>query len=528
MAQIPFRANLQTQSFPLLSELSGRTVIVGQQDQTYVPGVSVPQNGGVPADIGVPQLYYAHNIMPSTYGYQSVGYRNEIAAVEGSVDFKTPLLVQGAQISGERPIPTGTKCYMALAGAGASKVYVMLPGNTTWMAVNGAPTITATTKLTVATVNGVSYINFSLIGTYIYNNFTNTLIARVLDGIDKTKITDLAASNGYLAAFSQTAVSWSSVVDVEDFVPTEESGAGGGSIQELKGAIITTTNTSLGLLIFSENNVVSMIYSGNADFPWNFKEVPSSGGISSPSQVSLEQIAGYYQTYSTNGMQQIGHTGAKTINPQITDFVSGSRFEDYDMETDTFTETNFNWTMRKAIAVVADRYVVVSYGLDPAAPMTHAIVLDVTQGRMGKLRVTHTGCFELRSLAPGVTETPRGSLAFIQTNGVVKTVDFGFDAPAPDAVLFLGKYQMVRQRMTELHEVELENVNIGADFSVTALPTLDGKTYIAAQDGYLLEENPDFRRYTFRDIVGTNISLRMKGRFNMISLLLWMSQHGRR
>lgn len=538
MAQIPFRANTQTMSFPLLSELSGQTVIVPQQDQTFVPGVSVPSTASegasqVPADRGIPQIYYAHNVMPSTYGYQSVGYDllysglNWLGVPPSAVDFNTAKPIQGGQIISDMPAATGYKTYITAPKIGANSVFTLEPTGKNWQMVVGSPVIAADTEITVATVNGVSYIFFSKIGAYIYNNNTNTLIPRTLAGLDVSKVLGIVSSNGYLFAYTADSVAWSSVVNVEDFVPSDVSGAGGGSVQEARGNIVTCRTTSLGLILYTTANAVSVIYSGNADFPWNFKHISSSGGISDPELVSEEQTGGFQQVYSTNGFQQIGHTGCKTVSPQMTDFIAGHLFEDYDTGTGEFISTEFDWIMRKSLAVIADRYIVVSYGLYPTEDFTHAIVLDTSQNRLGKLKITHASCFELRSLNPEVTETPRGSLAFLQSNGDVRAVNFNFNAPASDSILFMGKYQYVRQRGLEIHQVELENVKVGADFVLRAFPTLDGKNYLPSKVGYLAEASGNYRKFLFSDLVGKNISLLFTGRFNIVSLVLWFSPHGR-
>lgn len=533
MAQIPFRANLQTMSFPLLSELSGRTIIVPGQDQTYVRGVSIPPDGQVPADVGIPQIYYAHNVMPSTQGFQSVGYDTVYSGIDwmgvtpAPVQFETCTLIQGGQIVSDKPASTGYKTYIANPKSGDNSVFTLNPTTKMWQLVLGAPTLAPDTEITVATVNGVSYIFFSKIGCYVYNNFTNTLIKRTLAGLDEPSVLGIVSANGYLFAYTSTAVAWSSVVNVEDFVPSDVSGAGGGNPQEAKGNIVSAKVTALGLILYTTANAVSVIYSGNADFPWNFKSIPSSGGIASADLISSEQAGGFQQVYSTNGLQQIGHTGAKTVQPQITDFIAGQLFEDYDSATGKFNSVEFNWVMRKGLAVVADRYSVISYGLYPDATMTHAIVLDLAQNRMGKLKILHNSCFELRSLQATVTETPRGSIAFLQPDGTVRAVDFNFNTLVEDSVLFLGKYQYIRQRMIELFQVEFENIKVGADFGIEAYPALDGKNYQTPQSGYLAASDGNYRSYYFHDMVATNISLLLKGRFNLISLILWFAPHGR-
>ena len=72
MAQVTIRANLSSVQVPLLTEEFGRSVIVRQQDLNYVP--TVTSKADADKDIGIPQVYYGHNIMPTSYGYRSVAF----------------------------------------------------------------------------------------------------------------------------------------------------------------------------------------------------------------------------------------------------------------------------------------------------------------------------------------------------------------------------------------------------------------------------------------------------------------------
>lgn len=535
MAQLVFRVNLQGMFFPLLSELSGRTVIVGDQDHTYQLDLSVPRDGQIPIDRALPQVYYAHNIMPSTYGYQSVGYDVEYSGVDwigeepAQVYFKSAEMIQAGRIDGTRPQSLNYATYFALAGVGAKSCFVLDPARRMWRLVQGAPdTITSSTKVTYATVNGVTYIYFSKIGAYIYDSSTNTLIRRTLKGLQESTLLGLVSSSGYLISYTETAIAWSSVVDVEDFEVSDVSGAGGGNVQEARGAIVGATTTASGILLFTRVNVVAVIFSGNADFPWNFRSIPSSGGVADSSLISNEQISGYYQYYSTNGLQRIATNGCSTIFPDVTDFISGRVYEDLDVSTGELTVERLTWDMQKSLAVVADRYLAISYGRDPNSELTHAIVVDVAQQRMGKLRKEHGSIFELRELNVSQVETPRGSLALLQKDGTILTVNFDTAAPAPDTALLLGKYQYVRQRWLELHTVECENIRKGADFSILSLPTQNGKDIVKdlIEVGYPLEEGEDCREFAFQKSVGLNVSLLLRGRFNLISLILNMYPHG--
>ena len=527
MAQIPYRSNLQSMTFPLLSELSGRTVINPQTDNTYQRFMS--SDGQSPVDTGIPSIFYCHNVMPSTYGWQSVTYYNAYNPPAGptNLDFeRTELIYCGQTVAGGGVTGTGSKTYISIVGTGGGAVYALAPGFGTWIQVAGAPVLPAGCVISVATINGVSYIYFSNVGCYIYNNNSNTLIPRTLAGLNAAEIIGIVAANGYLNAFTLTGVAWSSTVNVEDFVPSDTSGAGGGQVQEAKGDIVTAVATSLGYILYTKENAVSAIYSGNSSFPWNFKAIPASGGISSVDVVSQQQAAGYQQVYSTNGMQQVAHQRCNTVVPNITDFIAGNVFEDFDSSTNTFTVSKFDWAMRKKLAVVADRYVVISYGQFPNADLTHALVLDLAQTRMGKLKITHTSCFELRSLNSQVTELPRDSLAFLQKDGTIKVIDFSLMQAAPDAVLIMGKFQYVRQKMLELNFLEVENVEVGDNFTALALPSLNGKNFGTAIPGYLLETAENYRKFSWDGAIGVNVSWLFKGTFNINSLVGWFSLVG--
>lgn len=532
MAQIPYRANLQSMTFPLLSELSGRTVINPQADNTYARYVS--SDGQSPIDTGIPQIFYCHNVMPATYGWQSIRFNTVYLPPTDStgLDFERTERIYGAQVisTGTPPVEsitsTGFKTQIAIAKVGDNAVYVVDPATNRWKAALGAPSLPAGTIMSIATVNGASYIYFSNIGCYIYNNNTNQLIERVLAGLNKTTTIGIVAANGYLNAYNKTGVVWSSTVNVEDFVPSDTSGAGGGQVQEARGDIVTAVPTNLGYILYTKENAVSVIFSGNAEFPWNFKAIPASGGVSSAEVVSQEQAAGFQQVYSTNGMQQVTHARCATVTPNVTDFIAGNTFEDFDSVNNKFVVTKFDWAMRKKLSVVCDRYIIVSYGLLPDADMTHALVLDLTQTRMGKIKLTHTSCFELRSLNSAVTELPRDSIAFLQRDGTVKVVDFSLLESADDSVLIMGKYQYVRQKLLELNQLEIENVEVSDTFSAWALPSLNGKNLGTAVAGYLQESTDNYRKYTWDGQIGTNVSWMFKGTFNINSLIGWFSLTG--
>lgn len=516
MAQIPYRANTQTSLFPLLSQLSSQTVIDPSADHTYVRAMN-PSETAAPTDFGIPQVMYAHNVMPSTYGFQSVGFIDQYPAYGGGVNFENASLV----ISTDR-----IRTYVAPDYKVSGTLYFLSQAGT-WVQAAGAPTgLHAGTPVSTATVNGVTYICVATVGTYRYTVGTNTLEKVTLQGLDDANVRGVVASSGYLITWSRTGVAWSSVNDPLDFVPSDISGAGAGEIQDAAGDIVFCQSTAYGFIVYTTNNAVSVTFSGNATFPFNFKAINAAGGIASSDLVCKEAISSQY-AYTTNGMQQIYHTGGKTTLPFLTDFVAGQLFEDFNEDTNTFEVSYFSTTMRKKLTLVADRYLVLSYGMVQNAEMTHAIVIDIVQTRMGKLKIKHNACFELRNIAPEVIETPRRSIAFLQANGAVKVVDFNTDALNSHGVILYGKYQVARTNETGLEKVQLENVPDATKVTVIDMMSYDGKNFKAQKGGFLMDEQSEgyLKTYLFNTEAKSH-TLLIKGKFNINGLVFWFTAGG--
>lgn len=537
MAQIPFRGNLQAATFPLLSKLAGRTVIDPGPDQTYFQLVSA--NAAAPTDRGVPNVVYAHNVMPSTYGWQSVKYNNvyfappsEEAAIFSDIHFVQ--CTRGGQV----PAPTGTKTYLSLAYdpfAAEAFMYVMDVELGNWRRITGGLThpttgdpfvFTQDTVLTSTTVNGVTYLYASGIGCFLYDDTIDVLLFRELAGLDPVDILGISSSNGYMFAWTINSIAWSSVINVEDFEPSDISGAGGGSLQEAQGAIVGAISTVHGLIIFTEENAVSAVYSGNEEFPWNFKAIPGSGGVANKQQFSLDQAEQYYYAFTTKGIQQVTHLRVNTALPHISDFISGGIFEDFDSVTKVFSTVKLAGAMKKALTTIGDRYVVMSYAVAPEGVFTHAIVLDLLQGRLGKLKVEHTQVFERKDLTFGNIDTPRDIIGFVTSSGLCKALDFDDTAISTDSVLLLGKFQLQRSRLVEAQELELENAGSSGPLEVTVYASPNGKELGNAQPAFLREETENSQQWLLQG-VGINLSILLIGTFNIISYVLWTNPHGR-
>lgn len=505
MAQRLYDISLQGAIFPMLSEQQGRTII----------GATA---GESPSKENRPGIAYCHNVMPSAYGLDSVGFLSPILAFSG--------LPAGRVFSDAREAYGDAKSRLSLAWDDQGSVYALLSGASAWIALPA--TVPATggvgfdvNSVTIATVNGVSYIFYDGISAFNYNETTNQLDAVTLTGLTIAEVLGLVASSGYLVAYTTLAIAWSSTILPTDFAPSQVTGAGGGNVAEIAGDIIFCTTNPLGILVYTAGNVVGGTYTGNARYPWKFREVNDSKGGINLDRVAYEANSGKQYVYSKAGIQAITSSKAEIIIPEVTDFLAGKRFEDYNETTKLYeiTDLTASQTMLKKIKFIASRYLVISYGI---SSFTHALVFDVALNRLGKIRLEHKDVFEYIG---NQAEASKESIAFLLASGEVKTLDFSATADA-SGVLVLGKLQFVRSRNITLHEVEIENVDTGASLEVSTQASLDGKNFTVVE-GTLRSSASNLRTYNFRS-EAKNHSIALFGKFNSVTGQVTYVVEGRR
>lgn len=517
MADIIYRANLKASSFPFLSELFGRSIIVKGPDQTSPIGKSEP---GVTdaSNQGIPQIYYCHNVVPSDNGYKSVGYTTVVSAA-ASGTFEKVIPIRDS---------TGNSADLAITTAGA--LWVRQYGTVPWVAV-GTPPVAGTIagkRMTAGFVSGTSYIYFATVGCYTYDFTTNNMTAVVplWDGTTTVPVTDatclgMTENRGYLIAYTTDQVVWSSTTNPLDFVGSLTTGAGGGNLEGARGIIVTIESVYGGMIIFTNGNAVSAIASDNTRFPYNFMEITGAGGLLDPEFVSYDANSNSVYAYTTAGVQQLSVKSASIVFPEVTDFLSGALFEDYNETTNILSLVNSTTVLTKRLVVIGSRYLVISYGI---GSLTHALFYDSGYKQWGRLKLDHVDCFELGRAS---VETPRKSIAFMQANGTVKIVNMDIVNPESNGVMLVGKFQYVRTRLLQLQAVDLENINAGDTFSLLDLPAADGKNFGTALVGYLQTDSGKFRRYLFHN-TAMNHTLSFKGSFNATSLVLTFNVSGAR
>ena len=512
MAQQVVRLNLSAAAFPFLSEFSGRGIIVKQSDQNYLPTVTSKED--LDKDIGVPSLVYCHNVIATGQGYQSVSYDTRIIA---------PVYEKSGPFNNIFPMIDTSATYKAYLGfTSAGDVYVCNDPYYVWSYV-GFYLGFAGKRITSAYINGVTYLYVDGVSCYRYDFDAGTLVGVTLTGLTPADIKGITAVQGYLIAWSKDTVAWSSLVDPTDFTPSLSTGAGSGSVQEAKGDIVTCVSHGGGMVIYTNQNAVTAIYSANARYPFNFKELSGSGGVSSSDMIAAEANSATHYVYSSSGLQTMSLIACTTTLPELTDFLAGSVFEDFDESTNTLTTTELTSPLIKRLAHVSDRYLVISYGI---TEYTHALIFDTVMRRWSKFRITHVKVFEFQLMTDEVVETPRASFAFLTAAGAVYIANLKPNNASSSGVAILGKIQLIRQRTCTLDSVDVENISEDSIFSCTDLYALDGKNFIE-KAGYLQTSAGLFRRILF-NVTAVNHSLLFKGAFNLVSLVASLHVHGRR
>lgn len=533
MPIISYRANLTAAEFPFIFENSGQTIIVSGVDQAGI----VPA-GQEARDLVVPQILYCHNVVPIKAGIRSCGFRLRIGALPEGGGGKAGHLFSFNDGHSLTPFMFPRVEFDWFKPVGASEPY-------TWTLQETKASTFGNRKYT-ANVNGVQYlcaghdagsIDYDDIRPlYKYNAGVGTFDAVVLTGAPAlSTLHGLLGSFGYLILWDSAQIYWSSTIDPTDFTPSLITGAGNGGIQELHGEIVTCVPTRTGFIIFGQDNAVCAIYTGNLRYPFSFRAIKGCGGITrtsnqpvNPQYLNLTttaSIAAATFALTTAGLQQIEGDAAENVLTSASEFIFGEHFEDYDEDADLFTRTD--GIMPKAIAAVANRFLILSYGVPGQEFFSYALIYDSDYKRWGKVKIDHVSVYEW--ITPGVStsgDEAANSIAFVGIDASVRTVNTNvYDSGSGPGIAFLGKYQLQRGDFCRMQAIEVQNVVQGAAFDVAVYTSLNGRTLQPPVTPMLFENSFQFRGYNL-DTAGINHTVRFAGRFNLNTLVFDFIQAG--
>jgi hypothetical protein len=514
MAQLPYRGNLSSKVFPFLSSQFGRSVINSGMDQAVIGSTAGEASGG---DSNIPQAYYMHNVIPTAQGYKSVGYTDVLPPAGAMFDYVVPIRD-----------PDMLRGWLGVTSSGY--VYLYEAGDRTWTHVSPQVAGWKGGNISVAYANGHTYICFANFNVYRVSVANKELAPVNLIGLITNKIVSITSSANYLVVTDGVKVYWSSTVSPEDFVPSLTTGAGSGNPSDVEGLIIALTPLGNGFAIYTAVNCVIASYSQQARFPWIFRKADNSKGIADVQHVTYSGDNGTNYAWTSAGLQRISNTGAVTIMAEVTDFLTGQEFEDYDDLTDRLISSYTDDPFKVKLSFIAARYLIISYGV---TSLTHALVYDTVLKRWGKLKLEHAACFEVAlnsdtDVLTNKSASAKKTVGFVLSSGTVIICNFDNNAEAKNSVLMVGKFQIIRSRNTTLDKVIVECVDTAAsNFETLLSTTLDGKTVYTQLKLNSNAVAPKLREYPSR-VTGLNHTLIFKGKFNLNSFELYMHVNGRR
>lgn len=554
MASYRFRGALQSAEFPLVSTLRTRSTIVPGYDNNQPSQQSQTPTSGESAATTLAECIYCENVVPTSEGIQSVGYRQVIPPIPGETSFDSVITLRDANENSVLFSPAQGKNYIYSATAGV------------WVSTNPIPTTGAT--VSHAYVNGQTFVCYAYLGVFQYDSVAGIFSQVTLTGVDVTTIGGVCGSSNYLILFSGSGASnltvyWSNLSIVTDFAPSQLTGAGYSIPQDLRGQIVGIAPFLGGFFIYSTRNVVAAVYTNNALAPFNFKEVGSSGGIASANQITIDHNSGPQYAWTTGGLQTISSQNATSVRVEVNDFLAGRMWEDWNTVTkslDTSYATLDEFKVK--VTLVTNRYLIVSYSTLPFQNYNYALVYDVQLKRWGKLKISHVDCFffssnefgtplpygtfasvpytalstttyaGLTSSVSGV-QNSKNTVAFLSPDGTVQLLDMSYEkGTVQQGVAVFGKFQLTRQRRLELQQLELEgnytNPTDGAEINtVTAIASLDGYNLNSPKQMVLVKRAGKYSRYAKR-LTGLNLSFAIEGTFALSAYLLEVTLSGDR
>lgn len=156
MARVTYRANLSPKVFPFLSREMGRTVIVPQADQNFSRYLSSEVT--VDKDIGIPQIFYCHNVLPVDAGITSVGY-NVLVNPASGYEFVNAWSVRDIDVDYKLAVST------------TGQFFTVKSGELSWTPLD-LIAAAAGKEITVATVQGVTYVQIEDSDCYQFGRLT--------------------------------------------------------------------------------------------------------------------------------------------------------------------------------------------------------------------------------------------------------------------------------------------------------------------------------------------------------------------
>lgn len=525
MAQISYRANLSSAIYPMTLARAGRSVIIPGPDQNYDRRLD-PQ--GEQKTAGIPQAIYMENVLPTSDGYQSVGY-----SMGASYD------LVGGYASTELVISLQSQSFKQIVLQFHTTKVNWAAYTYSWAEaelVGTPPGLASVEALSSATVNGVSYL-FN--GTDLYKVDINgsgnvritNITATVLPAGILTGVTNICSAFNYMILLKGNTLYHSSTISPLDFQASLVTGAGSSAPNNTAGLLKYLRASPSGYYLYCSGNVIAVTYTGNARFPWKFTPVLNSEGVGTSRHITGNAASSVQYAITSSGtIQAITGNEAVLIGAELGELLTRMVYRDvFDTNTNTFSvqDLNLRVTPMFRLSLIGNKFLILSKGLYSDS-FDEAYVYDLGSKRYGKLNVVHTSIVDVEGSAFTYDLPQRAILCIDQRTGTSKFISTDIhDLTATfSSVLVLGKFQYSRSRFICLDEVEFESGRYTSivgpsnlNFSAYVLPTLNGKTFLPAVNltPKAGATSGDVLSY-YSSAEGQNIALLIKGAFDLSSV----------
>lgn len=489
MGQIAYRANLSAATFPMTIADGGRTVIVPGPDQNFDRRVD-PE--GSQRDAGIPQALYMENVMPTTNGYQSVGF----------IRPTIPISAAGAYILGVFPV-------FALNGSVLTRntIFQSDTGNYT-CGQFGADAISfsgtgmsAGDLLSSASVRGQAYLFaegsdqvYTVTGgtgALLLTNVTATVTP--LGFFNSAAIKEIISFANYLIAVDFNGRTyWSSLTTALDFTASLVSGSGSIVPTDIIGRVAEVTVASEGFYIYAELSAVFVQYTGNARYPFKFSVLKNCSGANYRFPQRVKSTAGGINVSGNLIVEKDGSVkfaqrdSADHLDPAVSNFLANDSTQALLNYTTNVLTQEVNSTKLPAVVIWKERYAIISINDkigDLTSQFSHALVYDFATRRMGKLKVRHKFTVVSDLYGLGFVESDTKLIRYLQLDIYNERIPFTPNIlETAQGALLLGKFQYVRSRLMKMEEIEIEGPQNTAivsspNFSCALLPSQDGRNF---------------------------------------------------
>jgi hypothetical protein len=504
-----FRLNCIAATFPLVSTFFGRSTMTrAPEDSNYV--ITNAYSGTqADRDIGIPMPIYMHNVFPTSYGLQSVGFTEVAPPALAAFPTSQSFIIRGEDESRKLAVLSASKLSV-LTGTGWQQ----------WAAPTG--------EATIAYLHQQTYLCYKTQG--VFKVTATGLIPATPAGLIPSTLLGITNLGNYLIVFTHDTVHH--IYAGKDATPDLATATGSTKLLHADGAITHCQCVDSAIIVYTTTNAVQGKLTGDPKFPIKYSEIPGSGGVASSEHVT----DGY--AWTTKGLQALTGEGMKLVFPEVTDFLSGHLIEDYigatgkqqvsneatvwSSETQSWQDTaagdnnlrtyNIAGQMRVKVAHIANRFLVISYGV--SQDLNWALVFDSALKRWGKLRIPHTSCIELSTTV--TTFEVNHQLGVVKPDGSIVAINLEDRATGQDSVLIFGRLQHTRGGVLTLQAVELENGRPG-EMQLSILTSLDGKNF-----------NPDYQptpqivtanltKWLMRT-TGINHCIKLTGSFDLVTI----------